>query len=235
MYKDKTFLAVIPARGGSKGIPKKNIIEVNGRPLIDYTILEALNSKYIDRVIISTDSKEIAKISKECGAEVPFLRPDNLAQDESKTIEGVMDLLNKLSSKNENYDYLIILQPTQPLRKSFHIDEAIAVVVESDIDSLVSVNEVKEHPVLMRRINSKNILEKILKINSTLRRQEFPKYYKVNGAIYINKIDGNLNLGTSLNDNKYAYIMNKKYDVDIDEYSDLEKLKFILKNIKQEE
>ncbi|WP_315121943.1 acylneuraminate cytidylyltransferase family protein [uncultured Clostridium sp.] len=230
MYKNKTFLAVIPARGGSKGIPKKNIIQVNDRPLIDYTITEVLKSKHIDRVIVSTDSQEIADISKKCGADVPFTRPNRLAKDESKTIDVIIDLLNKLSRQDENYDYLIILQPTQPLRKAFHIDEAIALMVDNKLQSLVSVNEVKENPVLMRTFNSGNELERVLKINSTLRRQEFPKYYKVNGAIYINKIDENLNLKTSLNDNKYAYIMDKKYDLDIDEPFDLEILKLKLKD-----
>lgn len=231
MYKNKTILAVIPARGGSKGIPKKNVIEINGKPLIEYTISEALNSKYIDRVIVSTDSQEIADVSMKCGADVPFIRPHTLAKDESKTIDVIIHLLSKLSYQNEKYDYLILLQPTQPLRKTFHIDEAITLMLDKEFQSLVSVNEVSESPVLMRTMSEENRLDRVINVNSTLRRQEFPHYYKVNGAIYINKIDDSLNLETSLNDNKYAYIMDKIYDLDIDEPFDLEILKLKLKNL----
>lgn len=228
MYKNKKNVAIIPARSGSKGIPNKNIININGRPLIDYTIKKALKSKYVDRIIVSTDSPVIANISMQCGAEVPFLRPEGLAMDESKTIEVLMHVLNELSSQNEAYDYLILLQPTQPLRRTFHIDEAITLIVDNDYPSIVSVNEVSENPLLIRSIRQHNKLEKLIDVNSTARRQDFPKYYKVNGAIYINKIDENLNLNASLNDNQHPYIMDKKYDLDIDEPSDLELLKFYL-------
>src|SRR5690606_12646538 len=125
MYRDRRFLAVIPARGGSKGIPNKNIVDVNGKPLIQYTVEAALNSKYLDRIIVSTDSLEIAKVAKACGAEVPFLRPAELATDTSKTIEALLHAVREISTSNLRYDYLVLLQPTQPLRQSFHIDEAV--------------------------------------------------------------------------------------------------------------
>lgn len=229
MYENKKILAVIPARAGSKGIPDKNIIDVIGRPLIDFSIREALNSKYIDRVIVSTDSEEIAEISRKCGAHIPFLRPKRLAEDHSKTIDVLIDLINRLSSMENNYDYLILLQPTQPLRKAFHIDEAIEIIINNNYKSLLSVSLVDDHPILIRTINNEGILENILSTNSTVRRQDFPRYYKVNGAIYINKIDADLNENTSLNDNLYPYIMDKKYDLDIDEPFDLELLKLKLR------
>ncbi|RKL68055.1 acylneuraminate cytidylyltransferase [Salipaludibacillus neizhouensis] len=229
MYEDKTFLAVIPARGGSKGIPGKNIYEVNGRPLIDYTIKEALGSKYLDKVIVSTDCEKIANISREYGAEVPFLRPKELAQDKSRTIDGIIDLLNRIK---EQYDYLVLLQPTQPLRRSVHIDEAIELITDKEVQSLVSVNEVKDNPILMRTLNEDNQLKSIININSTVRRQDFPQYYKVNGSIYINRIDEKLNLNTSFNDNVLAYNMDKKYDLDIDEIFDLEVFKLKLRLFK---
>lgn len=228
MYKNKKIVAVIPARGGSKGIPEKNIIDVNGRPLIDFTIQEALNSKYIDRVIVSTDSEKIAEISRKCGAEVPFLRPSHLAGDHSKTVDVLIDLMNKISKLGNNYDYLILLQPTQPLRKAFHMDEAIKNTIDNGYKSLLSVSLVDDHPILIRTINSQGELKNLLNINSTVRRQDFPTYYKVNGAIYINKIDEDFNEKTSLNDNIYSYIMEKKYDLDIDEPFDLELLKLKL-------
>lgn len=229
MYKNKKILAVIPARGGSKGIPDKNIVDVNGRPLIDFTIKEALNSEYTDRVIVSTDSEKIAEISRKCGAEVPFLRPKYLAEDDSRTIDVLIDLTQKLSMIGKNYDYLTLLQPTQPLRKAFHIDEAIKKIVDNNYPSLLSISVVDDHPILIRTINSKGRLVNLLPINSTVRRQEFATFYKVNGAIYINKIDENFNKETSLNDNLYPYFMEKKYDLDIDEPFDLEVLKNLSK------
>jgi len=228
MYKDKTFLAIIPARSGSKGIPKKNIKIIGGKPLIQFTIEESLKSKYIDRVIVSTDDIEIAEISKKCGAEVPFIRPIELASDYSKTIDSLVHAIEKLKLMGSTYDYIVLLQPTQPLRRYWHIDEAIEKIVNLKGSSLVSVSEVKEHPILIREINENGILKNLLRTESTIRRQDFPKYYKVNGAIYINKIDEEFNNNTSLNDNKLPYIMDKKYDLDIDSPLDLEILKILL-------
>lgn len=228
MYKGKTFLAIIPARGGSKGIPRKNITVVNEKPLIQYTIDEAKGSKYIDKIIVSTDDEEIAKVSEKCGAKVPFLRPKELATDEAKTIDALIHVIAELGKRGSEYDYLVVLQPTQPLRKCWHIDEAIEKIVEKEEDSLVSISKVKDHPILMRTIDENGTVKNLLSVNSTIRRQNFPDYYKVNGAIYINKIDGNLSRHTSLNDNKLAYIMGRDFDLDIDTPTDLEFFKYIL-------
>lgn len=230
MYKNKKIVAVIPARGGSKGIPEKNIVEINGRPLIDYTISAALESQYLDKVIVSTDSEKIAEIAVKCGAEVPFLRPQNLAEDQSKTIDVLINLIKQLSITDINFDYIVLLQPTQPLRKSFHINEAIKLVIDNNYKSLTSVSIVRDHPILVRTIDNHGKLKNLLHINSTVRRQDFPIYYKVNGAIYINRIDEDFNENTSLNDNLYPYVMDREYDLDIDEPFDLEilKMKFSL-------
>lgn len=224
MYKNNKFIAIIPARGGSKGIPGKNIINIKGKPLIDYTIKEALASSYIDKVVVSTDSREIAEIAIRCGAEVPFLRPENLASDTSKTIDAILFTLTELKKLGQSYDYLVLLQPTQPLRKYFHINEAIETIIQMNGESLVSVSAVKDHPVLLRTITNKGEVVNLLNLNSTIRRQDFPEFFKVNGAIYINKIQC-LNENTSFNDNLIAYKMDEKYDVDIDDYFDLEILK----------
>lgn len=228
MYKGKRFLAIIPARGGSKGIPKKNIQKVNGRPLIDYTISEALKSEYLDYTMVSTDSQEIADISKQCGAEIPFLREDYLASDEAKTIDVVVDAVQKITKLEGSFDYVVLLQPTQPLRKVSHIDGGITQLIDTNLDSLISVNEVDDHPLLMRVINENNELENLLNENSTVRRQDFQKYYKVNGALYINKLNESFNLSTSLNDNNHPFIMEKKYDLDIDDPYDLDLFRWVL-------
>lgn len=231
MYKDKRFLAVIPARAGSKGIPNKNIVVINGKPLIQYTIDEALKSRYLDDIIVSTDSEEIAAISKQFGAQVPYLRPKCLAQDTSKSVEALIHVINEQKKLGSTYDYVVLLQPTQPLRKYFHIDKAIEKITTSDYDSLVSISKIKEHPLLIRKLKDDSTVEKLLPTSSTVRRQEFPDYYKVNGAIYINKINANLNLNTSLNDNILGFYMEKEYDLDIDEQLDLERLLIILSNV----
>lgn len=232
MYKYKNILAIIPARGGSKGIYKKNIIDVNGKPLIQYTIDAAKKSKYIDRIIVSTDDKEIANIALKCGAEVPFLRSKELAEDHTKTIDVVMDVLKKLDYLGYQYDYMVLLQPTQPLRESFHIDEAIEKIIERNGESLISISEVKEHPILMKIIDENGETRNLLGHRSDIRRQDFQKVYRVNGAIYINKLSERFNNSVSLNDNKLAYIMDKKYDLDIDEPEDLSMLRLRLNHMK---
>lgn len=228
MYKNKKILAIIPARGGSKGIPSKNIIDIYGKPLIQYSIECAKVSKYIDRTIISTDDLKIKEVAEKCGGEVPFLRPSELAQDTSKTIDCLIHAINWLKVEKEEYDYLVLLQNTVPLRKGWQVDEAIEKLLESNERSLVSVTKVEENPVLMRTLNGDGTLKNMLDINSTIRRQDFPKFYKVDGAIYIQKIDNEFNLNTSLNDGKLAYIMEEKYSVDIDTYLDIKKIEYYL-------
>lgn len=235
MYKNKKILAVIPARGGSKGVPFKNIIEVGGKPLIKYSIDCAKESKYIDRTIISTDSMEIKRTAEICGGDVPFLRPKELAQDTSKTIDCLVHAVNWLKERGEEYDYLILLQNTVPLRKGWQIDEAVEKLFNSNERSLVSVTEVDEHPILMRTLNKDDTVKNLLNMNSTVRRQDFPKFYKVDGAIYIQKLDENFNLETSLNDGKLAYVLDRKYSTDIDNYLDIKVIEYYLEKEREEE
>lgn len=228
MYKGKRILAIIPARGGSKGIPSKNIIDIYGKPLIQYSIECANNSKYIDRTIISTDDIKIKEVAESCGGDVPFLRPVELAQDTSKTIDCLVHAVNWLKENGEEYDHLVLLQNTVPLRKGWQVDQAIEKLFESNERSLVSVTEVEENPVLMRTIKEDGTVENMLHINSTVRRQDFPKFYRVDGAIYIQKLDENFNIETSLNDGKLAYLMEDRYSVDIDTYLDIQKIEYYL-------
>jgi len=229
MYKGNKFLAVIPARAGSKGIPNKNITSVNGKPLIQFTIDEALMSNYLDDIIVSTDSPEIALTTEKLGIKVPYLRPSHLAQDDSKTIDTLLHVIQEQRKRGLEYDYLVLLQPTQPLRKFWHIDQAIEDLIANEQHSLASISKVKDHPILTRKINKHGILEKLLENNSTVRRQDFPDYYKVNGAIYINKVEG-LNHNSSLNDNAFGFIMEKEFDLDIDDFIDLAILEVMLKS-----
>lgn len=235
MYKNNRILAVIPARGGSKGIPSKNIFNVGGQPLIKYTIDCAKNSKYLDRTVVSTDSMEIKRVAEECGGDVPFMRPAELAMDTSKTIDCIVHAVEILKKMGEEYDYIVLLQNTVPLRKSWHVDKAIEKIMNSNERSLVSVTEVEQHPILMRTLNEDDTVENLLYMNSTMRRQDFPKFYKVDGAIYIQKLDKDFNLETSFNDGKLAYIMDSKYSTDIDNYIDIKRIEYYLEKEREEE
>lgn len=232
MYKNKKILAIIPARGGSKGIHKKNIIDLLGKPLLYYSLKSAKKSEYIDKIVVSTDDKEIAQVAKEYGGEVPFLRPAELAKDNSKSIDAFIHAIKKLEEIGERYDYVLLLQNTSPLRQGWHIDEAIEKLLESNERSLVSVSQVSEHPCIMRTLDKKGNTLPLISMTGDMRRQEFPDIYIVNGAIYIQKNDDELNTETNLNGGKLAYIMDRKYSVDIDEYLDLDIATYYLKEMK---
>lgn len=225
------ILAIVPARGGSKGIKDKNIKEIEGRPLIEYTIEAAKRCEYIDEIVVSTDSEKIAKVAKKAGAKVPFLRPDELASDTARTIDVVLFTIEQLKLIGQEYDIVVLLQPTSPLRDEDDICGAIEKYVSCNMKSLVSVSEVSESPILMRQIVDETHMEKLLNINSTIRRQDMAKYYMVNGSIYINKIE-ELNSDTSLNDNVIPYVMDRSHSVDIDDDVDIEVMKYYVNNRK---
>lgn len=229
MFKGDKLIAVIPARGGSKGIPRKNIIDLCGKPLISYTIEAAVKSKYIDYVMVSTDDEEIAQIAKKYGAEVPFFRPAELASDKAKTIDAVLHSIRSLQKMGKQFSTVVLLQPTQPLRDHVDVDGAIEKYYNCNCESLVSVSEVDDHPLLIREIVNDS-LKPLLNMSSTCRRQDMLKYYKVNGCIYINNIT-ELDEKTSFNDNVVPYIMEKSHSVDIDELSDLCLAEYYINNL----
>ena len=209
------IIGIIPARGGSKGIPKKNIKLLNGKPLIAYTIEQALKSK-LNKVIVSTDCDEIADISRKYGLEV-IMRPIELAQDNTPTLPVLLDVVNKL---DEKYDCVMTLQPTSPLRTLNHINEAIKLFENNkDADSLVSVVELP-HNFMAEKLM--NIEGKYLVGNSEVkRRQEMEISYARNGAaIYITKTE---KLGEYIFGGKILpYIMKKIDSFDIDDMEDWE-------------
>ncbi|WP_027624883.1 cytidylyltransferase domain-containing protein [Clostridium lundense] len=222
MINNKKVLAIIPARGGSKGVPRKNIKDLNGKPLIAYTIEEGLKSKYIDKLIVSTEDDEISKISMNYGAEVPYLRPKELSKDETPGIDPIIHGIEYFDKNNNNFDYVICLQCTSPFRRAYQIDEAIEKLIEQDADSVVSVCESEVSPYWMKKIvNGKmtNFLE-----DSTFyaRRQEIPKVYRLNGAIYIAKKDVLKKFNTWYTENTIPYIMDRKTSLDIDDELDFE-------------
>lgn len=214
MYKGKKIIGIIPARSGSKGLPDKNIKNLNGKPLVAYTIEAALKSKVFDDVIVSTDSGKYADIARKHGANVPFLRSKETSGDEASNWSVALEVLKNLE---ESFDLAVILQPTSPLRTSQNIIEALDLVCEKDANAVVSVCKfshsikwVNELPddLSMDGFISKEAVNK--------RRQELKNYYRLNGALYIIKTDLiglDVNLYTK---GTYAYIMDEKESIDID-------------------
>jgi CMP-N-acetylneuraminic acid synthetase len=227
------IVAIIPARAGSKRLPKKNILNLAGKPMIAWTIEAALGSKYIDSVIVSTDDLNIAKISKKYGASVPFIRPEKISSDFSSSADVIKHTVNFLNEQGEYYDYVILLQPTSPLRDETHIDEAIKLLKEKRCNAIVSVCKTP-HPIEWTyKINS-NLLMNNPTANTFKRSQDCQESYILNGAIYIVNTDKFLKEQTLLLPNScYAYIMNKKSSIDIDDLLDYQYANFVkLKSMK---
>ena len=227
----KHVLGLITARGGSKGIPQKNIRKVAGKPLIAWTIEAAINSK-LDRVVVSTDDQEIAEVSRSWGAEVPFMRPKELAQDDSPHMDVIYHAIQWLS-EHEDYhpEYILLVQPTTPLRITKDIDGAINMVIEKVADSVVSVSKSPIHPYLTKRINVDGRLEDFVsKPKGYLRRQDLPPAYALNGAIYLAHREVLLQKETWYTDCTYAYIMPPERSLDIDTPWDLQLADLILRD-----
>lgn len=219
MIQGKTVLAIIPARGGSKGIPRKNVRLLAGKPLIAWTIEEAKKSKYIDRLILSSEDDEIIKVAEEWGCEAPFVRPPELARDDTPGIEPVLHALNTLKEK---YDYVVLLQPTSPLRSVDDIDGCIETCLMSHSPSCVTVTEIDQHPHWMYTVDAGGYLSPVIeKLNITHCRQALPQVYILNGAVYVSDTAPLTKNRTFLTKETKAYIMPRERSLDIDNEIDL--------------
>lgn len=217
MINNKTFLAIIPARGGSKRLPRKNILNLGEKPLIAWSIEAGLKSRYIDKVIVTSDDDEILTISEKYGANI-LKRPIELASDTATSFDAIEHVL-----KNCTYfDYIVLLQPTSPLRDYNHIDEAIDLLNQKKADAIVSVCETEHNPLWSNTLPENNDMCDFIKIEiKNKRSQELEQYYRLNGAIYVCKTERLLEEKTFLLKNKtYAYKMSKDVSVDIDEKID---------------
>ena len=181
------MLAIIPARGGSKGLPRKNIKNLGNLPLICHTIKAALASNLIERVIVSTEDAEIASIAKDCGAEVPFIRPSNLANEDSIAIDTYLHATDKIAKESSKaVESFVALLPTVPLRTSNDIDEAIKIFNSKDADSVISVVEASAPLNWYKKITNDGVLQNYFpKFNSIKNRQDYEKTYIPNGAVYV--------------------------------------------------
>ena len=220
MIDGKKVLAMIPARGGSKGIKDKNIYCLVGKPLIGYSIEAAQKSKYIDDIMINTDSEKIKSVCETMGVCVPVLRPAQYANDTAKTIDAVIWAIDWLKENDKEYDILLLLQPTSPLRSTADIDGALEKFVDYNCKPLLSISKSEVSPIHIRLVDSNGKMTKILEQSSTIRRQDMPEFYRVNGSIYINPIC-EITSETSFNDNAIPYVVSEKNAIDIDGLEDM--------------
>lgn len=220
------ILALIPARGGSKGVPGKNIKHLAGKPLIQYSIDVAKQSNYCKEVLVSTDDENIAKIAKDLGANIPFMRPDNLAADASPTLPVIQHALHHYKENNIHFDAVCLLQPTSPFRTVAFLDKAIETFIEKKTDCLVSVQEVPHHynPHWTFLADDNEQLHIATGEQQIIpRRQELPKAYHRDGSIYITKTDVLLEQN-SLYGNSISYIVSSpEWYVNIDTLEDWQK------------
>ncbi|MEN6326691.1 MAG: acylneuraminate cytidylyltransferase family protein [Syntrophomonas sp.] len=218
MINEQKVLGIIPARGGSKTLPRKNIKLLDGKPLIAWTIEEAQKSRYIDRLIISSEDPEIIRITKEWGGEVPFIRPKELAEDETPGIDPVIHALNKIG---ENFEYVVLLQPTSPLRTVADIDNCIRSCVEQNAPVCVSVSLADESPYWMYTLNTQQKMQALLPLIKLIdRRQNLPPVYTLNGAVYVAKSKYLLEVKSFITEDTVAYIMPAERSWDIDNEMD---------------
>ena len=229
MINAKKILGLIPARGGSKRLPGKNVRPLNGVPLIELTIQVSHRSRYIDKTIVSTDSAEIAKIARSCGAEVPFSRPESLSTDTSASVDVAIHALDLLQSRGQCFDYLLLLQPTSPLRTEGHIDQAIELLVEKEADAVVGITELES------TAEWSGPLEKDLQVPWLATREqnhrscEVRKKVKINGAIYL--IDSKRlkeERTFFLKEKIYGLMMDKGESLDIDSKLDFDIAEFLM-------
>ena len=228
MIGEKSVLALIPARGGSKGVPRKNVRDAGGRPLIAWTIEAARNSAYVDRVVVSSDNQEIIEVARQWGAEVPFTRPAELARDETPSLDVALHALDALGA----FDYLVLLQPTSPLRTAAHIDACIRLCQESGASSAVSVTPAEQSPYWMYFVDAAGRMDRVLAPPAgATRRQDLPRAYALNGAVYVVRTEA-LRAGRRfVFDDSTAFEMPAEASFDIDTELDLTIVKALIERM----
>lgn len=227
------MLAVIPARGGSKGVPGKNIKELAGKPLIAYTIEAAFEADIFQKIIVSTDSREIADIAVRYGAEVPFLRPDEISKDMTSSDDVILHALGYYANLGIKYEEVCKLQPTSPFRTGMHLLEAYRLFHDKQANYLVSVCECEHSPLWAGIISDDLRLDNFISDEvKRACRQDLPTYYRLNGAIYMGKTNEFCANKSFLGKKCIAYIMDQKVSIDMDSQLDFEVAE-ILKNREQ--
>ena len=227
------ILCIIPAREGSKGLKNKNLKKLNNHPLIAWSIFAAKKCKKISEIVVSTDSLKISKISKKYGVSVPFIRPKKLATDKASTFSVLKHAIDYFKKKKIKFEYLLLLEPTSPLRDYRDIEFCINKIINNDIETIVSVSKVKaQHPNFLFKINKKNILRPYLNNNfkSTMRRQDIQPLYFLEGSLYISKISTLLRKKTFYHNKTQAFEVKNWRSLEIDDINDFNLAKYYIKN-----
>ncbi len=237
MLQNSTILSIIPARGGSKGLKNKNIKWLCGKPLIGWTIEQAKECKYIDEVYVSTDSREIADVAIEFGVDVPYLRPAELAQDSTSTMDVVAYILDFYKKKNKFFNYILLLEPTSPLRKKADLDCAIELAVNNEnADGVISVGQVHlEHPLIVKKIDQHGRISPYTDgLKKITQRQQADKAYFPYGVAYLIKTDVFLKQHSFYTDNIIPYYIERWQNYEIDDIYDFIAIEAILKSKMEE-
>ncbi len=227
-YDNMKTLGVITARSGSKGIKDKNIRYLKGKPLLAYTIESALNSRFIDEVMVSTDSENYANISREFGANVPFLRSEENSTDTAKSVDVLLEVLDEYKRRGQEFDNVVLLQPTSPMRTYKNLNDAFQMFYDKNADSVVSVCECEHNPNFCNTLPTDLNLSRFIKNESIKRRQDLEKFYRVNGAIYISKVNALREKHSFYGRLSFAFIMEQKESIDIDLELDFEYVEFLM-------
>lgn len=228
MRNGNSILALIPARGGSKGVPGKNLRLLGGKPLIAWTIEQARRCPWIDRLIVSTDDPAIADTAIRWDAEAPFLRPAELATDETKMIEVVFHALDWCRQIDRLYEWILLLQPTSPLREATDIEAAAKQLEDRGADAVVSVCPCEHSPLWANTLGPNGQMKDFLRPEATGNRQDHPAYYRLNGAIYLARTDYFRQCRGFLGDRTFAYIMPSERSIDIDSLLDFQMAEFLV-------
>jgi CMP-N,N'-diacetyllegionaminic acid synthase len=222
MIGSRRVLAVIPARGGSKGLPGKNIRPVDGRPLLAWTIEAAQRARTVDRVVLSSDDAAIMSVARSLGCDVPFRRPNDLATDVATSVDVVLHALDELPE----FDTVLLLQPTSPLRLAADIDAAYERFETSGAETCVSVAPVEQHPFWMYFVGENHALNPVLSTPDVVtRRQELPPVFALNGAIYIADVAALRRSRSFITSHTVAYVMPLARSLDIDTAADFEQFR----------
>jgi N-acylneuraminate cytidylyltransferase len=230
MIGNQRILGLIPARGGSVELPRKNVLPLAGKPLIAWTINAALESKYLDRIVLSSDDDEIIQVAKAWGCEAPFRRPAHLAAADSPTIDAVLHALRELTG----FDYLVLLQPTSPLRTSIDIDRALEKCIGEQAPTCASVVYVEKPPHWMYYLDAGQRLKPVLPGAETVKqRQDVARVCALNGAIYVSHVDTLQVTQRLVNDATVGYVMPPDRSVDVDTEFDLRWCEFLLRQARQ--
>ena len=231
------IITIIPARGGSKGLPRKNIRLLAGKPLIAWTIEQAKNSKYIDNIVVSTEDEEIAENSKKYGAEVPFLRPKELARDDTPTIDVIMHAINWFEERGEYFDIVVLLEPTSPLRDIEDIDKCVEILIGNPkAKAIISVAQLESsHPEFNVVINEEGFIRKTDGTTNfkVLRRQDLEDIYFFEGSIYISEVGVLKQKRTFYHESTLAYVVPKYKSLEVDELCDFICIEALMKAKKE--